>query len=1062
MINMLRWIRKYILLALVLAYYSSDAQTFKFRNYDSNMGLPQNFIYALEQGSDGFLWIGTGEGLVRYDGLKFTSYSTRDSLADNFVMSMQEDSEGTLWIGHNNGDLTYLKDRQFTPVRLPETNSPIRDINHDNQGNTWVTVQNSGFAKIDKYNNVTTWFDTGSLGYTLFYSIYPLDNNTILLGTSEGLMRLTVTNEGKIQQLEKFNEIPLTTITSITPRKGIQDEFWIATEDEGFFKFALSQSHATQIIDKSLCLTFNLGQENIQDIEEEDEGHLLLATWGNGVIKLFYDAHKQEFTESFTFSVINGMSNDFVKDLLADTEGNYWFATYGGGVSSLVDESMVFYDLETIGFQDNKANSVFHANNRLWIGLENGIIVADPYCFTDFEFYDIEMGIPRDVVTGFYADSVGTIWVSTKNNGLFYREKNESNFSRWYYTSSTTGKMINDITGKRQEIYLATVGGFFQLDTNNKSVMQLTTENGLPHNNINFVYSDRNGELWIGPKNSGICRIDAQNIEIHRITETPSDIFDMTHDLEGSIWLATQGRGILKYQEDSLTYIDVAHGLSKNFCYNIIADQQNRLWVTHFPGLSSLDLKSEQIRTYDYEQNLGVDFYNSSVDSYNNIWFASSKGVINYFPSKDVENEVAPNLNFTSVKVSGHEHNSLNDLVLPYPYKDKYTFRFEFIGISFKDPKAVTYQYRLTRHGDSEEAKWMDLGNTSFREYEYLPDGDYLLQIRAFNADGIYNKKPLSIRIYIAPPVWKKLWFYLVLVGIIGYSIFLLIRIRERKLLRQKEALQREVESQTITLREQKAEIERKNRDITDSINYAKRIQSSILPESAILEKTFSESFIYFAPRDIVSGDFYWFHPFKDKFLVGVADCTGHGVPGAFMSMIGTTLLNDIVKREEVESPADILHRLDLEIKILLQKNEVEFSRDGMDISIVEIDLHSNRVRLASAKRPVYLYINGEFTVYKGNRRSIGDTIMEDNSEFVNIAYETGPSDCIYLFSDGYCDQFGGPDGKKFMSTNVRKLLMEINDKTMREQAQIIEETFTNWKGDEDQVDDVVFMGIRL
>src|SRR5690606_1933825 len=136
----------------------------------------------------------------------------------------------------------------------------------------------------------------------------------------------------------------------------------------------------------------------------------------------------------------------------------------------------------------------------------------------------------------------------------------------------------------------------------------------------------------------------------------------------------------------------------------------------------------------------------------------------------------------------------------------------------------------------------------------------------------------------------------------------------------QKEALQREVDSQTITLREQKAEIERKNRDITDSINYAKRIQSSILPESSILEGTFNESFIFFAPRDIVSGDFYWFYPFKNKFLVCVADCTGHGVPGAFMSMIGTTLLNDIVKREEVDSPADILHRLDLEIKILLQK----------------------------------------------------------------------------------------------------------------------------------------------
>jgi ligand-binding sensor domain-containing protein len=189
MMDRILWIRKYVVIALLIVHSVSNAQTFQFRNYDSNMGLPQNFIYALEQGTDGFLWIGTGEGLVRYDGLKFTSFSTSDSLADNFIMSMQEDPQGTLWIGHNNGDVTYLKDRQFTPLRLPETNSPIRDISHDSEGNTWITVQNSGFAKIDKYKNITTWFDTGKLGYTLFYSIYPLAHNTVLLGTSEGLMR---------------------------------------------------------------------------------------------------------------------------------------------------------------------------------------------------------------------------------------------------------------------------------------------------------------------------------------------------------------------------------------------------------------------------------------------------------------------------------------------------------------------------------------------------------------------------------------------------------------------------------------------------------------------------------------------------------------------------------------------------------------------------------------------------------------------------------------------------------------------------------------------------------
>ena len=180
------------------------------------------------------------------------------------------------------------------------------------------------------------------------------------------------------------------------------------------------------------------------------------------------------------------------------------------------------------------------------------------------------------------------------------------------------------------------------------------------------------------------------------------------------------------------------------------------------------------------------------------------------------------------------------------------------------------------------------------------------------------------------------------------------------------------------------------------------------------------------------------------------------------MSMIGTTLLNDIVKQKEISSPADILQRLDLEIKILLQKNESEHTRDGMDISIVEVDPKTNRIRLASAKRPVYLFINNELNIYKGIRRSIGDSTMEDESDFVNIEYDMAENDTIYLFSDGYSDQFGGPEGKKYMTANVKKLLLSIYDKPMREQSAIIRDTFYDWKGDHDQVDDVVFIGIRL
>lgn len=298
--------------------------------------------------------------------------------------------------------------------------------------------------------------------------------------------------------------------------------------------------------------------------------------------------------------------------------------------------------------------------------------------------------------------------------------------------------------------------------------------------------------------------------------------------------------------------------------------------------------------------------------------------------------------------------------------------------------------------------------------------------------------------------------------AIIILLIYSLIKFRERKLRHQKQLLQKEVASQTVMLRQQKAEIERKNQDITDSINYAKKIQSSILPPLKELRDALPESFVFFKPRDIVSGDFYWFNRVKDKFVICCADCTGHGVPGAFMSMIGTTILNDIFRIPHINSPADMLEKLDEEIKILLQKNQSGETRDGMDISVIEIDLKTRRVRLASAKRPVFLYINKELSIYKGNRRSIGDSLADGHSAFVNIEYNCSKGDLIYMFSDGYTDQFGGPLGKKFMKVGIRNLIEEIHDKPITEQYKIVESNFENWRGKLEQIDDVLFMGIKL
>jgi len=292
------------------------------------------------------------------------------------------------------------------------------------------------------------------------------------------------------------------------------------------------------------------------------------------------------------------------------------------------------------------------------------------------------------------------------------------------------------------------------------------------------------------------------------------------------------------------------------------------------------------------------------------------------------------------------------------------------------------------------------------------------------------------------------------------------IKIRERKQKQLQDYLERELEARTKEVVEQKEEIEIKNRDITDSINYAKRIQTSMLPPVRRLQQHFSGCFVFYMPRDIVSGDFYWFDLVNEtKFTIVCADSTGHGVPGAFMSMIGSTLIKDICTREAGNSPSNVLRVLDCELRNTLNQNLDDGTKpgDGMDIIVCEIDLKTHYVRYASAMRPMIIYREGEEIFIKGSRNSVGGYYDQEGSgQFEDEGLQLSKGDIIYMFSDGYSDQFGGPMGKKFKMVRLKNLLKDIHTKPMEEQYTHVKSTFNLWKEDYDQVDDVLFMGIKI
>jgi serine phosphatase RsbU (regulator of sigma subunit) len=288
---------------------------------------------------------------------------------------------------------------------------------------------------------------------------------------------------------------------------------------------------------------------------------------------------------------------------------------------------------------------------------------------------------------------------------------------------------------------------------------------------------------------------------------------------------------------------------------------------------------------------------------------------------------------------------------------------------------------------------------------------------------------------------------------------------RTREVVEQKEEIEaqkEEIEAQLDLATLQRDTISKQKDLILDSIHYAERIQSAILPPLHLLEKKLSDHFVLFKPRDIVSGDYYWAREKDGKLLLAVADCTGHGVPGGFLSMLGISSMNEIVNRSKSLDPGKILEELrDVVIASMHQTGSKGEAQDGIEIALCIIDLKLKVMEYAGANRPLYLIRDGAVQHYRPDRMPIG-IYEQDPLNFTNHIIELKKGDSIYLFSDGYVDQLGGPRRKTFRVVNFRKLLLDIQDQPMERQKAILMEKMARWQGKVEQIDDILVMGCRI
>jgi serine phosphatase RsbU (regulator of sigma subunit)/ligand-binding sensor domain-containing protein len=412
-----------------------------------------------------------------------------------------------------------------------------------------------------------------------------------------------------------------------------------------------------------------------------------------------------------------------------------------------------------------------------------------------------------------------------------------------------------------------------------------------------------------------------------------------------------------------------------------------------------------------------------------------------------------------------------------FPYKFN-NIRFTFSAPYFDAPDQIMFKYYL----EDNDLGWSDWKNKNFKEYSNLPAGTYVFHVKAKNIYEVESEEAVYY-FTILPPWYLTIW------AIIGYGIAVIlliygiVRLSVRRLRLQKEHLEKVVEERTaeirmknVELEQQKEEIsaqrdeievqrdkiEEKNKNITASITYAKRIQEAMLPLRDKIDQAFDDYFILFKPRDIVSGDFYWFSTRNDKIIFTAVDCTGHGVPGAFMSMIGSEILTTIVN-QGITMPSEILDYMNRYVRKALKQDQTE-NQDGMDMSLCTINKQEKNVEWSGAKNPLIYIQNNEIFHLKGDMQSIGGhQLSKKERQFTNniVSYSNVPT-YFYIFTDGFQDQFGGDKGRKFMVKNLKDLIFENHNKPMKEQQVILEAAVEDWKSGADQTDDILVIGFKL
>jgi ligand-binding sensor domain-containing protein/serine phosphatase RsbU (regulator of sigma subunit) len=1045
-----------LLFVLSIAAFSfpndAFAQSNSYRYFNSSNGLPGNYVNTICQDSHGVLWLGLETGLFRHDGFDFFHVQLPDTLSTGYPCSSFCDAQGTMWFGYSDGSL-YSYSPGGKLLRIPVQADKITGIISDNRGDVCALSQSGGIFKFERGNNASYVKYRLPRGLSALLDASFISADSLLVATQDNLSICTISGDS-LKVVSSFPELEYEWVQTIV---SLDKNTWVAgTDGAGVF---LIRKRSEGLMVFPVYGVPQLDNSRVRDIAAIDDHSVYVATRDTGVVKLTFNKDYTSVSGESSFNTSSGLQENNVQSLFRDMGGNLWIGLFSKGLEAVTTNAYSFY---TPSFS-KEIRFIGSDGTRIIMGNRQGIFNFNPVTCQFSDFRNLSSGLGGAPISAWHHTSDGFQWIGTDGQGL-YRISPDGSVRSFYKAVNPGSNRINGIDADSKYIWLATLDGVLVLNRSDGSLKQkFTTTDMLPHNKILDVTVTSEGEALVATETDKLCYVKVGegvrngNLAMTGYTRNTIQSISISGS-DNTINVGTLGNGLYRFKGDTLFNVTTQEGLLSNYVYSVVTAPDGRIWAGHEKGFSIWDPANGTIRTYSKDFGVNGDCLPNAVYKTENgtIYIGTTDGVVVYNPEKESKEKPAPKATVISVKIDGQDYMWQPSFILPY--KKIHTVEIHYSGLNFNDPLDVVYRTKL-KNFDDDYCQPTEARNVTYK----LRDGHYRFTVIAAMKDNSSLTSQAGFDLTIKKPFSRSLWGTIIWLLLLTGSVYGIMRLRERTIRKRKEFLEEELEKRTREVQEQKEELFQKNTDITESIKYAKRIQSSVLPDISRLSTVFNEAFIFFAPRDIVSGDFYWFDWIdKERFLVVCADSTGHGVPGAFMSMIGTALLQDIVTRKKITRPSAILRELDRQIFSTLNQNqEVEAANDGMDIVICEFNFANRHLTFASAMRPVILILDGEQHYVRGNRSSIGGESVSEKF-FDDQEYSLREGDIVYLFSDGYPDQFGGKGNKKMKISRLRILIEEIKGLPLDEQHKRLREFFYDWKGDFDQVDDVMFMGIKM